>query len=173
MELILAVMAVVIFYLIIQGENRSNYKKYKTVGDVGESIVAKRLLQLGSEFEDSNNVYIGNAQIDHIAINRDKKIIFVIETKLWGGVITGRHDEKFWQQDKNGVLKYFPNPILQNRFHCREVKRKYKGYMVINVVVFIRNENVPPYKCIVRVNDLVSYINNTSNKVCNMDRIGM
>lgn len=173
MELILAVIVVVIFYLIIKGENRSNYKKYKTVGGVGESIVAKKLLQLGNEFEVSNNVYIGNAQIDHIAINRDKQIIFVIETKMWGGVITGSYNEKYWMQDKNGEVRYLPNPILQNRYHCREIKRRYIGYMVINVVVFVMNENVPPYRCIVRVNDLVNHINKMSNKVCNRDRIGM
>jgi hypothetical protein len=173
MDIIAALIGLMLLYIAVWYIKRNQYKRYKTIGDVGESIVSKELNKLGNDYTVMNNVHIGKCQIDHMVICKSTRIIFVIETKLWSGIITGDYNDKQWRQDKNGVVKYLDNPILQNRFHCNTVRKRYKNYKIYSVVCFINSDNVPRYKCIVRVNELARYINNTSNKLCNKDRIDM
>jgi hypothetical protein len=173
MDIVVALVGLILLYIVVWHIKRNQYKRYKTIGDVGEGIVSKELSKLNEDYIVMNNVHIGKCQIDHMVICKSARIIFIIETKLWGGIITGEYYDKQWRQDKNGVIKYLDNPILQNRYHCNTVSRRYKNYKVYSIICFVNSDNVPRSKCIIRVNELTRYINDTSNKVCNKDRIDM
>lgn len=163
------VFLIILLFIVILFFKYLKYKQYrlkKPAGDYGEQLVINKLTQLGSEFIIQNNVYYGKAQIDHIVFNHSKRIIFVIETKFWSGVITGECNDKKWKQEKNGNINYYDNPILQNKYHCNQVKKYYPNYNVYNIVVFINN-NAPKYKCIIGINSLVDYIYDVSNKNSN------
>lgn len=161
---LLFIFVLVVTWIIKQNE----YRDKRVIGNVGENIVANKLKLLSGEFVVENNVHLGKAQIDHLVINHDKKIVFVIETKMWGGVITGKYNDDKWRQDKNGVVRYFANPMKQNNYHCRIVRERYKKYKVYGVIVFVRNTDVPKYKNIVGENKLVDYINRTPYKDINI-----
>lgn len=153
----------VLLILAVWIDNRKNVK----VGNLGEHIVKSKLELLGDDYIVLNNVRFRKVQIDHMVICRKVNIIFVIETKMWGGIITGGKDDKRWLQDKSGQVKYLNNPLLQNNYHCRVVRVKYKGYSVRSIVVFVGNKNIPPSRCIVRENDLVDYIIGITSRVYN------
>ena len=167
MEELIVIVCIVIFAIVVKLDNKRKFKRCKRVGDIGENIVASKLKQLSDNFVVKNNVHIGNCQIDHLVICHELKLVFVIETKMWGGVISGGHRDKKWRQDKGNVVNYYDNPIKQNQYHCREVKKYYKGYRVINVVVFINNKNVPKSECIISSGELVNYIQWVYNRVYN------
>jgi hypothetical protein len=165
--LIYSIAMIILIMFVIWIINHKQYKANKPIGDIGESIVKNRLSVLVDDYVVEHNVHLGKAQIDHLVINHGVKIVFVIETKLWGGIITGSSSDDYWRQDKNGVIRYFDNPIKQNNYHCSVVRKYYSGYKVYNVVVFVKNNNVPKSKCIIGVNDLVNYIIGMTNKVSN------
>lgn len=168
MEEIIAVgIGIAIFIFAIDRDGKKKFRMCKGIGDIGESIVSNKLRRLDDRFEVKNNIHIGGCQIDHLVICRECRIIFVIETKMWGGIIRGRVNDNVWQQDKCGVINYFDNPIKQNKYHCEEVGKYYAGYEIVNVVVFVRNNNVPKSKYIVDCNELVNYINDMYNRVYN------
>ena len=158
MILILLICCLVLSKFIKYKEFKSN----KPAGDYGESIVAKKLSQLSDLFTVSNDVYFGKAQIDHVVICHSRQIIFSIETKLWGGIVTGAVSDKKWVQFNNGNTNYFDNPIIQNQYHCREIRKVYPGYKVYNIVVFVRNTSVPRSSHIITVDKLLHYINKVS-----------
>lgn len=166
---------IIVCYLYIQADGqmiinrRPMYNRINDneIGDIGESIVANRLKQLSEEFIVINNIYLDGTQIDHLVINHECKLVFVIETKLWGGIVTGSTYDEQWKQNKNGEIKYMNNPIAQNRYHCNVVRKHYKGYEIHNVVVFVNNSNVPKSRCIVSANGLVMHINKVYNRVYN------
>lgn len=172
MNELIFIIGVIACYLFIEADSQitiNRHPMYETtneneIGDIGESIVANRLKQLSSDFIVMNDVYLDNAQIDHLVVNHECKLVFVIETKLWAGIITGNSDDEKWKQNKNGEIRYFNNPIEQNRYHCNAVKRHYKGYEINSIVVFVNNKNVPKNKYIVSVNGLVKHINKTIDK---------
>lgn len=171
MEIILCGVAIIIVFWCIGIDERKQFKAYKIIGNKGENIVSIKLKALDENFIVENDVHLGNCQIDHMVINHALNLIYVIETKFWSGIITGDTNEKYWIQDKNGVLKKLYNPILQNRNHCKVVREYYPDYKVYNVVVFVGNKKVPDSRCIFNENDLVPYINRTSNQVSNRGRI--
>lgn len=151
--------------IVIWFNQRDTYKYNKHIGDVGENIVANRLSQLNEEYIVEHNVHIGHSQIDHLVINHGLKICYVIESKYWGGIITGKRNDSFWQQDINGTIKYLPNPIIQNEYHCRDIRKSYSGYHIYSIVVFIKNNKVPCLKCIANENRVLDFIYETSNKL--------
>lgn len=157
---------VIMLGIVIWNIERQQNRDHVYVGNIGEGIVAVKLSALGEEYIVEHNVHMGGVQIDHLVINHELKICFVIETKLWGGVISGKSSDDYWVQNKNGETKYFRNPVKQNAHHCNIVRRYYSGYKVYNVVVFVRG-NAPKSRCIVSVNGLADYIIKTSNKVSN------
>lgn len=171
MEELIAIIGLAIFIFAVdittKRNVKQNFEKCKTIGDIGESIVANKLNQLSDKFVVENNVHIGNCQIDHLVICHERKLVFVIETKMWGGIISGRANENMWRQDKGGVVNYFDNPIKQNKYHCDAVGKRYYGYEIYNVVVFINNKNVPKSKYIMSSGELVDYINSMYNRVYN------
>jgi hypothetical protein len=166
-EILLCILGILIICIAMSMDNEHVYQQHKVIGDIGEDIVSKKLESLSEDFVVENSIRIRNSQIDHLVINHNLGVVFVIETKLWGGIITGSYNDSKWIQNKNGELKYFDNPIAQNRFHCNDVRREYKDYKIYNVVVFVRNNNVPSSKCIVKVNELLDFINRECNRQLN------
>lgn len=163
-EILLYAAMTFLISVVIWFEQRIDYKCHKKIGDIGEDIVTKKLIQLSQDYLVEHDVHIANNQIDHLVINHKLKICFVIETKLWGGIISGSHNDSYWQQEKDGYIKYLPNPIAQNELHCRKVRKRYSDYHVYSIIVFINNANVPHHRCISNENELVNHIYKISNK---------
>lgn len=162
METIIILIALLVFIYILNQMDQS-------VGKEGEMIVRNILSQLPDEYTVRNNVKYGfflfpHTQIDHIVRHPYSGSIFVIETKMWGGIITGSRKDEYWQQYKDGTVRYFNNPIIQNERHCRVVRKRYPGYKIHNVVVMVRNKNIPDFKCVINEDMLLNYI---SKKVSN------
>lgn len=160
MNPVLVIVIICVFVYII---NKHNHR----IGKIGENIVRNILNKLPCEYIVYNNIRFGALQVDHLVLHSKSKTIFVIETKMWGGKIIGKYNDKKWLQYKGGV-KFLENPIKQNNRHCNAVRKKYKGYNVNNVVVFVRNKNIPKFRCVINEDKLIDYI---SNKVSNRGRI--
>jgi hypothetical protein len=109
--------------------------------------------------------HLGKAQIDHLVINHKLHVCFVIETKMWAGIITGEYNDTYWQQNINGSVNYFKSPYKQNSYHCNVVRKYYSGYKLYNVIVFVRNKHVPRLKCIVDEDEVREYIIEKSNNI--------
>jgi hypothetical protein len=159
----------IILAVIIWNEERKTYETNKKIGDKGEDVVAKKLAELGDEFVVEHDVYFGNVQIDHLVINHELKIIWCIETKLWSRILNWEKDSEYWQL-ANG--KWVKNPFKQNRYHCSIVRKYYSGYSVHSVIVFVRDNGVSG-RCVVRVEELVDYINRTSRNGYNKGKIDL
>jgi restriction system protein len=80
---------------------------------------------------------LGVTQLDHLVCAPDA--IFVIETKTYGGHITGSLDGAEWVQHlAAGETRHsFQNPVRQNHRHCRAVAAALAGLdvQVVGVVV--------------------------------------
>lgn len=171
MDIIFAILGMCMFYFAMKYYKWKEYERNKVVGDIGEKIVANKLMELSEEYEVCNNVHLDKAQIDHLVICKSEKIAYVIETKMWSGIITGKSGDTKWIQNKNGKIRYFDNPIKQNRYHCNVVRRYYTGYHVYSVIVFVGNTSIPNGTSVTIVDKLVEYINKITNKVSNKGRI--
>jgi hypothetical protein len=70
---------------------------------------------------------MGLTQVDHLVRARDA--ILVIETKTYGGHITGAVDRPEWVQylAHDEVRHSFQNPAYQNHRHCRAVEAVLAG----------------------------------------------
>jgi hypothetical protein len=156
-----------ILYIAIKDDPIDNCYSIN-IGNIGEGIVSKKLIQLDDNYVVENDIELGGQQIDHLVINHSLQLCFVIETKYWSGTITGERNDTYWIQSKVGQAdKYLYNPIKQNSKHCSTVRKYYPNYHVHGVVVFVRNKNVPHNRSIVGENELVEYINKVSKKVYN------
>ena len=83
-------------------------------------------------------------QIDHILIRENG--IFVIETKNYYGLISGKEDDSFWTRSyfvKGKIKKAtFHNPLKQNQSHIRAIKKIIgKDYPIYCFVVFVQNNS--------------------------------
>jgi Nuclease-related domain len=102
------------------------------IGRKGESAVALALSELG--VPTLHDVLLPDAlgvtQVDHLV--RGPDAILVIETKTYGGHITGSADSAEWAQHLNaGETRHeFQNPVHQNRRHCRAVEAAVAGLEV-------------------------------------------
>ncbi|MDF2588196.1 MAG: Nuclease-related domain [Anaerocolumna sp.] len=163
-----AVMLIILAVVIYSEENKK-YKASKKVGDKGESIVAKRLAELDDSYVVEHDVHFGQVQIDHLVINHELKIVFVIETKLWGRILDCNKENDYWQLESG---KYVRNPFKQNNYHCKVVRRYYGGYSVHSIIVFVRDNGISG-RSVVRVSGLVEYIYRTSRNVSNSGKIGL
>lgn len=92
MQIVLAIAAIMIICLVMNHDYE--YKSNKPLGNHGENIVSNKLKLLDDTYVIENNVHIGHSQIDHLVINHKLKICFVIETKYWGGKVTGNRNDK-------------------------------------------------------------------------------
>lgn len=140
-------------------------EQQKTIGDIGENIIINRLSKLSDDYIVEHNVHLGKTQIDHLVINHTLQVCFVIETKMWGGTITGKSNDTYWQQNINGSIHYFKSPYKQNSYHCNVVRKYYSGYKIYNVLVFVNNKNVPHLRCIVDEDEVREYIIEKSNNI--------
>jgi hypothetical protein len=99
------------------------------IGRKGESAVARALGDLGvPALHDVLLVdLLGLTQVDHVVRARDA--IVVIETKTYGGHITGAVDCPEWVQHlADDEARYaFQNPAYQNHRHCRAVETVLAG----------------------------------------------
>ncbi len=97
--------------------------------------------------------------------------IFVFEVKHYKGTIYGDANGKIWTQYfrtvKNEVLK---NPILQNEYHIKAIKKMFPDVPIKSVIVFTNNE------CDIRVNNnsnvdicKLNYLSNTLNSRLMLD----
>jgi Nuclease-related domain len=110
------------------------------IGRKGESAVARTLGDLGVPA--LHDVLLadlmGLTQVDHLVRARDA--ILVIETKTYGGHITGAVDRAEWVQHlANDETRHaFQNPAYQNHRHCRVVEAIVAGLdvRVAGCVVF-------------------------------------
>jgi hypothetical protein len=100
-------------------------------GAKGEDAVKRELARLGLTalhdviLSDSR----GLTQVDHLVLGPDG--IFVLETKTYGGFITGGLHATTWTQHLVGGTKTaFQNPIRQNHRHCSAVKEVLAGLAV-------------------------------------------
>ena len=128
----------------------------KQLGQRGENMVCEVLGDLDDSYEVKYDVRVGHTQIDHMVICG--KTIFVVETKRWGGKVTGRKNDEMWYQEVGGKGYPMRNPILQNEMHIRELKKRYVGYEFINVVVFVGTRSFPRLKGVICCDDLYDYI---------------
>lgn len=109
-----------------------NEFKAGITGRKGESTVARTLAALGHQA--LHDVILadlfGVTQVDHIV--RAADAILVIETKTYGGHITGTPEGGEWLQHlaNNEVRHVFQNPARQNHRHCRAVEAALAGYDV-------------------------------------------
>jgi hypothetical protein len=99
------------------------------IGRKGESAVARVLSALGVPALHDALLpdLLGVTQLDHLV--RAPDAIMVIETKTYGGHITGSLDGAEWVQhlDAGETRHAFQNPVHQNFRHCRAVEAALAG----------------------------------------------
>jgi hypothetical protein len=109
------------------------------IGRKGESAVARVLSALGVPALHDVLLpdLLGVTQLDHLA--RAPDAILVIETKTYGGYITGLLDSAEWVQHLvAGEIRYaFQNPVHQNYRHCRAVEAALAGLDVLVVGIIV------------------------------------
>lgn len=97
----------------------------REAGEEGELRTAKTLKRLSKRrFTVINDVMLqtprGTSQIDHIVVSVYG--IFIIETKNYGGLITGSENSEYWYQHIGTRRNEFGNPVKQNYGHVRAVR---------------------------------------------------
>ncbi len=112
----------------------------------GESKVARELARgLDNDHYVFNDLSLRSgfrrAQIDHVVVGPGG--VFVIETKNWGGRITGGPRDAAWTQHGDGTRppRRHENPVLQNERHVRVLDACLRsgglaGVPVVSVLVF-------------------------------------
>ncbi len=106
--------------------------KASIIGRKGESAVVRAVSALG--FPALHDAILadlfGLTQIDHLVKSPDA--IVVIETKTYGGHITGsRHSNEWVQHLVGGEIRHpFQNPVHQNHRHRHAVEAAVAGYDV-------------------------------------------
>lgn len=95
-------------------------------GFLGEAFVANMLSDLPKEeYLLLNDVMLptsyGTTQIDHIIISVYG--IFIIETKTYGGTVTGGEYSEKWTEYRGGQKFSFQNPLRQNYGHVKTLEQ--------------------------------------------------
>lgn len=157
MGIVIAVLIGFAIYMIPPRKRRKDWQHY--AGSNGERLVAAKLAQLDGRYKVYNDVHYRGAQIDHIV--EGNKMVFVIETKNWAGNITGKYNSRYWVQ--NGTKQLY-NPIRQNAGHCRLLRNKY-SCPIISVIVFVGTAEPLHIKGVIRLNQLLDYIEKYSVRV--------
>ncbi|WP_158744948.1 nuclease-related domain-containing protein [Acidisphaera sp. L21] len=106
--------------------------KAAIIGRKGEGAVARALSNLGMPALHDVLLpdLLGVTQMDHLV--RASDAIMVIETKTYGGHITGSLDSAEWVQHlaAGEVRHALQNPVHQNHRHCRAVQVVLAGLLV-------------------------------------------
>lgn len=118
--------------------------KLSGIGNYGELKVERRLrLFINKEDVILENLLLpdgsGTTEIDKVIISR--KGILCVESKFWGGYISGG-DVGDWTQttfyDDFKKQKKLHNPVIQNKGHVKVLKSLFSGdYPVYNVVFLV------------------------------------
>lgn len=142
--------AIIIGIGIIQIVLNSKVKRDKASkkGEIGEKEIVKQLKMIPGTVI-LRNLYLPlNRQqdkfteVDIIAVN--KAGIYVIESKNYGGEITGTKEGQYWYQSLTGQSNSFYNPLKQNKTHCTALKYrlpKYENY-IKSLIVFGDGANI-------------------------------
>ncbi len=150
--------------------------RYKSGLNIGEYYVDKQLKGLPEDsykvldnllLEINNNTH----QIDHVVIS--KWGIFVVETKCYDGLITGKEKDFYWYQHL-GKKKYkFKNPIHQNYGHIKAISDALKmdEDNLFSIVCFTNQStlNISTNSVVIQRQDLVDKIIGLSNVDKNID----
>ena len=137
---------VVVFVLFLA--IRTYLKSAKHRGAVGESKASRRLKLFlpGGSYKVFNDVTLptakSSAQIDHIVVSPFG--VFVIETKNYSGWIFGFAKSKEWTQVLYKKKYKLFNPLWQNAWHVKAVKRflALPNKNVFSVVVFVGSAKI-------------------------------
>lgn len=141
MQIICILFVIVIILLLEPILRRIKYRKsdyykktkntYKQVmrekGLYGEYLLSIYLNKLEGKKRILYNVYLekeggGTTEVDMILLHESG--IYVIESKNYSGIITGKEEDRYWKQTlKNGETYSFYNPIRQNETHIRNLSR--------------------------------------------------
>jgi hypothetical protein len=118
--------------------------EWKDTGSVGERMTYNALREHFPNSHIFRNVYLTRAdgkttEIDMLVI--DRRGIFVLESKNYGGWIFGDSSQKYWTATYPNKLKNrFYNPILQNLAHIRVVQERlsesYPNLKYFSLIVF-------------------------------------
>lgn len=97
-------------------------------GEWGEKCVSKLLKRRIKEGKQYRNVYVPygerTAELDLVLVLRDR--LWVIESKAYGGRITGSAEDLNWTQELGRVKSTFYNPVKQNANHVRRLSEALK-----------------------------------------------
>lgn len=144
----MAAIAFLIFMFIALSFLRSTGSMHKDKGRIGEDRVDAMLKRCFSRHDAFlRNLYLPwedgtTTEIDEVVISESG--IFVIEVKNYSGWIFGNQRDRYWTQvlpygySGRSIRNRFPNPILQNGYHIRSIRRVLCGIdlPVHSIVVF-------------------------------------
>lgn len=125
-------------------EEQSTIQDERAIGYRGEFLVLSELLSSidgQCKILMNLNLPINNSttEIDLLMIH--EKGIFVFEVKHYKGTIYGKTTDKNWTQyfrTQSNIS--FPNPIKQNDYHIKAIKKLYPDTPVHSIIVFSNNE---------------------------------
>lgn len=138
--------------------------KQNILGTIGERRIVRLLKRTHTKGHILTNLYLPyrNSLTEVDAVFISKRGIFVIESKNYKGRIYGDVNKRSWIQLLRANDKYyFYNPVKQNKSHTKAISKlvgipeeRFKP-----VVVFGNNARLNVNTdCVMRVNDLTSYI---------------
>lgn len=133
--LVAIVVLVVLFAIFVRPRRR---------GAGGEAAVARRLRRYCADV--ANDLILrdgrgGLTQIDHLALTSDG--LLVVETKDFGGLISGQAYDRTWTQCIGSHKRTFENPLRQNYGHVKAVQSIVPGVPVSGLVVFMDRARFP------------------------------
>ncbi|HAE53311.1 MAG TPA: DNA-binding protein [Ruminococcus sp.] len=102
------------------------FDEKKSVGRKGEKLTADALRNSDIYGKILKNLYIPTnnnetTEIDMIYITR--KGIFVVESKNYSGIVSGKIKDTYWiQKFPDGTENTFYNPVMQNQIHIKYLK---------------------------------------------------
>lgn len=162
---IIGIIGIVIFFLRI-----------KVIGDVGEWAVDQKLKELPSDiYKVLDDVMLEingiTHQIDHIVIS--KYGIFVIETKCYKGLITGKENDYYWYQHLGSKKYKLKNPIHQNYGHIKSISEAlHINEKYLKSIVCFTNQSdlrIDVNSVVIQRKDLANKILELSNTEKNID----
>ena len=141
------IVIIILYVLITSSKPRTKRKKSssaKIKGEIGEKKIADILKTLPRKhYKIINDVFLkrkdgSTSQIDHIIVSTYG--IFVIETKNYNGLITGKDNSEEWIQHLSKKDSYpFYSPTRQNYGHIKALKESLRlpENIFISIVVFL------------------------------------
>lgn len=177
--IVLAVLALIV--VVALGLTAKERKRKKEIakakmesGSKGEEVTADVLQALQGKNYLLNGLIIEylpgkTSEMDHVLVRQNG--IFCIETKAWGGRITGSEKDEFWLRQRGGSFEKMKNPLVQNAGHVRTLKRvlgeKNIKCKVVPVIVFAKN-NASSVDCgnVVNLRDLDRWIARYDDGTC-------